>query len=109
MNDLLSVLNHLIAAWLAEGGGAGPHLQLREVKLEPGGFRVLARLDHPAAGGELLLRGEIESGAGAEHKIHLRIERCPERLHPALERFRKVLETARGTIQITVDGDAGRD
>lgn len=99
MGDLLTMLNHLLATWLAEQGGGGA-IHVREIRLDGRGALVLARLDHKDFNGEAVLRLIVEPAQGQRQTIRIGVEQWPERLPAALEPFRKLLESARLAIEL---------
>ena len=100
MKGWIEMLNHLLQMALAEQGGGGA-FTLRGLHLEPDGGRVLARLDHPLAHGEVVLRLTVLPTQGSQFTLGLVVEQAPPDLGPALDPFRKVLEKMR--IQIELD------
>ena len=106
MNDLLAVLNHILAAWaggLIERDISWGGLTLNDLMLEEDGFRAWGRIERGGATGEIVLRGRIEPGSGGRQRIHLRLERWPEKLPPAMESFRSILESMRITVEVDFD------
>ena len=113
MNDLVAALNHLLAAWLAgeaarerAGESPGAPFALRELNLEPDGFRLVAGSGRGAAAGDWVLRGRIEPERGDRQLLHLACERAPERLPELLAALRPLLESARLTLELDFRGAA---
>ena len=99
MSGILELLNHLLQAALAEQRAGGP-VTVRSVELDPDGGRLIARIDHPAVQGEVVLKLHIEPPSGHRQTLRLSLEQCPETLHPALEAFRGVLEKIRIRVEL---------
>ena len=102
MSALLDVLNRLIAQALAEQvpealRGA---VQVRQVRLETDGARIVAQLLPPAGEGELVLRLRAEPAQGPRQHLLLTIEQGPRHWAPGLEPFRRVLERARLRLEL---------
>ena len=127
MNDWTAALNHLIGAWIAAGAsgaggdpgtappGAAPPgtatlggWTLAELRLEPDGFRLVARPGRREAAGELVLRGRVEAEHGGRQKLHLSCERAPEHLPELLAALRPLLETARLALELDFRGAPAR-
>ncbi|MBI4082665.1 MAG: hypothetical protein HY423_08655 [Candidatus Lambdaproteobacteria bacterium] len=102
MNGTIDVLNRLVAAWIERQAGVGP-FRVRQMVLEPDGARLLGRWDHAQAAGELALRIRIEPAREGRQRLHLGVERLPERLPAALEPFRRLLATATLTLELNLE------
>jgi hypothetical protein len=103
MHPLIEMANHFIAAALAEAGQAGA-LHVRSCTLDEGGLRLHAWLDHPRAAGEVQIALQVDPPRGEhgqEQTVRLVVERWPDRLPPALEALRRVLEKA--TLKLELD------
>jgi hypothetical protein len=103
MHPLIEMANHLIATALAQAGQSDV-LRIRSCQLDEGGLHVSAWLDHPQVAGEVQLALRVDPPAGPEGQhqtLRLVVERWPDRLPPALEPLRKVLEKA--TLKLELD------
>lgn len=99
MNGLLDTLNHLISAALAKQGGGSP-LALRSVQADADGLKIIARIDHAACKGEVVLRLVAEPPDGQKQCLRLRVESWPETLPGGMEPFRALLEKARLHLEL---------
>lgn len=102
MHPLIEMANHLLATVLA---GIDPQgvLRVRTCQLDEAGVRLSAWIDHPEASGEVVLALHVDPPAGPHglrQTLRLTVERWPERLPPALEALRGVLEKARLTLEL---------
>lgn len=105
MDSLLTMINHLIARALMQGTGAGA-FQLRAVTLDADGGHVVGHFEHAQVRGEVVLRFRVEASTdGLRQSIRLRCLSVPDELGPAFAPFRRLLETAR----ITLDLDFGEE
>lgn len=100
MSDLVTMLNHLAAAWLAEQTPGVGGLELRQIELDGQGGRLALRVDWEGFRGELLLRLHVEPAQGTRHTLRFEIERWPERMPAGLEPLRRVIETARIRVEL---------
>ncbi len=99
MNDLLTFFNHLAATALEQGAGGGA-AQVRSLVLDPEGMRLVLWLEHPLARGEAVLRLHTQPAEGGRQTLRVTVERAPDALGDLLEPFRRVLETARISIDL---------
>ena len=94
MSGLIGLLNALAQAAL-EDQPEGAALRVRAVSLDGQGGHVQGRIDHAEAAGEFSLRFTVDAPQGKQQSVQLVVEQWPERLPPALETFRTLLERAR--------------
>ena len=99
MGDMLAMLNHLLAAWLAENG-SGEGWRFTEARLDAQGGILRAQLQRGGFDGELVLRLEAEPPQGNRQTLHLRVEQWPAQLPAGLAPFRTVLEKARLHLEL---------
>ena len=99
MGDVLTMLNHLLAAWLAENG-SGEGWRFTEVRLDAQGGVLRADLSRGGFSGEIVLRLDADPAQGARQTIHLRVEQWPATLPGALTPFRTLLEKARLHLEL---------
>jgi hypothetical protein len=102
MHPLIEMVNHLIATALAQAGQSDV-LRVRGFQMDDVGLRISAWLDHPKASGEvqLALRVSPPMGPdGLQQSLRLVVERWPDKLPPALEALRGVLEKAGLTLDL---------
>jgi len=106
MDSLLTMINHLIGLALAERPGSGA-LQLRTLTLDGEGGHVVGRLEHPLARGEVVLRFRVESAQGGNRQsIRFHVVSAPEDLGDGVEPFRRLIETARLTLELDFSEEA---
>jgi hypothetical protein len=108
MSMLLEAMGHLLAAGLEarlSRAVPGARWALREVTLEPDGFRAVLWLGEAGAARECVLRGRIEDEQAGRQRVQLFCERLPERLPEPLAALRPLLETARLTLELDFRGE----
>jgi hypothetical protein len=101
MHPLIEMANHLIATALAQAGQSDT-VRVRSFELDEGGLRISAWLDHPKASGEVQLALRVDPPTGPEglqQTLRLVVERWPDKLPPALEPLRRVLEKAKLKVE----------
>ena len=99
MNPLLELINHLLAAWLAEQPG-GKAWALRELKMDSTGGILVARLDHPKCRGEIAARLVVSPPEGTRQTLSLKIEQWPDSIPPELKPFKNLLQKARLSLEL---------
>ena len=99
MGDVLAMLNHLLAAWLAEKG-SGEGWQFTEVRLDAQGGVIRAQLSRGGFDGEIVLRLDADPLQDGRQTLRLRVEQWPTQLPDALRPFRAVLEKARVHLEL---------
>lgn len=100
MGGLLAMLNHLAATWLAGHAGAGAGWRFTDITLDAQGALLRAEISQGGFAGEVQLRLVAGEGAAGRQSLQMKVERWPETIPPALEPFRKMLETARLTLEL---------
>lgn len=102
MHPLIEMANNLLATTLAGAGQPGA-LRVKTCQLDESGLRISAWIDHSKASGEVVLALRVDPPTGPrglQQALRLTVERWPERLPPALEALRGVLEKARLTLEL---------
>lgn len=99
MADVLTMLNHLLVAWLEENGG-GEGWRFTELRLDAQGGVIRARLSLGGFEGEIVIRLDADPPSDGRQALHLRVEQWPAQLPRALAPFRTVLEKARLRLEL---------
>lgn len=102
MGDVLTMLNHLLAAWLADPAsmGAGQGWRFTAVRLDAQGGTIRAQLSRGGFEGEIVLRLDAGPLQDGRQTLHLRVEQWPAQLPGSLAPFRGVLEKARLKLEL---------
>ncbi len=108
MSDLISLLNNLLATWISGQMASQPAaaaeakgLHLQEVKLHGQGALLQGTLNQGGWQGEFLLRVEAEPPREGRHTLRFVVERWPQHIPAGLAPFRKMLETARLSLDFS--------
>lgn len=101
MSGLLAMLNNLVAAWLTQQATSASGVTLNGVELDPQGGLVALWVERDGFRGEALLRVMVEAPRETRYTVRLAVERWPEKMPPALEPLRKLLDSAR--LQLDFD------
>ena len=99
MSDLLTMANHLLAAWVA-GQSAGGVWQTREFRVDSTGATLIGQLTHASWRGDVIVRANVEPAQGLRQTIRLTVEQWPQHMPAALEPLRAALKTARLTLEL---------
>lgn len=99
MSELLTMVNHLLAAWVS-AQTAGGAWKTRDIRVDAQGATIIGELTHGDWRGDLIVRVQIDPAQGIHQTVRFTVEQWPQQMPAVVESLRSVLKTARLTLEL---------